>query len=273
MRRLTIVVALLALSACRTSKTITGTIVDYDTRQPIAGATIRISQTGWGRSNGSVVWDKTFDTTAASDSAGAFVATYSVGSSAHLSAWADGFSEFEQWYEPGAHVAIRLKRREPGYTPLPSGVAQVGVSGAGAPMGWIFASRATTTSVTDADVIPSGPIGDITKALTLSAPGAGGLRFVSARDLGVDGEPMIYSGDAPASGYVSSIALDFSGPGGVMFVRTHDGAHYAKIAFTPNGLGSMSNPDGVRALLLPYVYNPSGDRRLPVERPHLGSSR
>ncbi len=210
---------------------------------------------------------------ATTDRVGAFVATYSVGSSAHLSAWADGFSESEHWYEPGARVAIRLKRRDPGYRPLPSGLAQVGASGNGSPLGWIFASRATTTSAADADVIPVAPIGDITKSLTLSATGAGGLRFVSMRDLDVDGDPMIYSGDAPESGYAASIALDFNGPGGVIFVRTHDGAHYAKIALTPNGLGSTSNPDGVRALLLPYVYNRSGDRRLAVERPHLESAR
>lgn len=261
------------LMACRSTSTISGVVIDYDTHQPIAGASITIAQSGWGWSNGSLVWDKSYDTHATTDGAGAFAARYTVGSTANLVASADRYSEFRHWYDSGAHVTIALKQRSPDYRPLPTDLVCIGVADDGAPFGWTFAARTMERDAARADVFPSGSLADVTHALTLTTSRGGGLRFVSLRDLGVDDDPLVFASVAPESGYRPTLSLDFSGPGGVIFVRTADGIHYAKIAFTPNGLGSTSGQGIRQALLLPSIYNPAGTRELPLERAPLATRR
>lgn len=258
-----------AAASCRLERSIAGEVADYDTHQPIAGVTVSIAQSGWGWSDGSLVWDKSYETRTTSDAAGAFVARYQVGSSAHLHAWIEGFNEFEGWYDAGAHASIRLKRLAPASLPLR--LAHLGVAEDGAPVGWNFTEGRAESNAAIADVIPTGSVADVTKALTLSAPG--GLRFISTRDLGVEDDSMIYVDAAPDAGYTATLALDFAGPAGVIVIRTRDGGHYAKLSFTPNGLGSETGRGAAKALLLNYVYNPSGGRALPFNRPHLTASK
>lgn len=256
--------AVLAIGACRSDKTIAGSVMDFDTHQPIAGAIVAIDQSGWGWSNGSLVWDKSYQTTTAVDATGAFVAHYTVGSSARLHASASGYNVFEQWYEPGNRASIRLKRLADNALPLR--LAEIGADDDGLAVGWNFAQQQKTSDPAIADVLPAGSLADVTKALTLAAPAGGGLHFVSTRDLGVEDDPMIYTDTAPADGYATTLTLDFSGPAGVIFVRTRDSRHYAKMLFTPNGLGSEIGHRGGKTLLVNYVYNPSGGRDLPFNR-------
>jgi hypothetical protein len=61
--------------------------------------------------------------------------------------------------------------------------------------------------------------------------------------------------------------LDFTGRGGLVFVRTRDGVHYAKFELTPQAFGSFLDHDAKRDAALGYVYGPGGSRYLPFEIP------
>ena len=254
---------------CRYDKTITGTVRDFDTGAPIAGVEVRASQTGWGLSSGGVVWDKSFVTTATTDSGGAFTLHYRVGSSAQLAAADAEYSEFRHYYDAGAHVQLRLARLVPNYVALPSGFASVGKRTDGRFIGWDFAGRREVTDPDSADVIATFAYKDISGALRVAAHSNGGLVFVPQSTLGVDDDYLVFSDSAPASGYAHEVALDCKGTGGVLFVRTRDGSHYAKLAFTPNGFASHSGPGILRTLDLPYVYNPAPSRMLKFQQPPL----
>ena len=62
---------LLTVSACADAH-VTGRLVDYRTDEPIANATVTLSQRGWGRSSGQLVWDKLYTATTRTASDGTF---------------------------------------------------------------------------------------------------------------------------------------------------------------------------------------------------------
>ena len=74
--------------------------------------------------------------------------------------------------------------------------------------------------------------GDTRGPILLRACGRGGLGYVTAESLGVMSDYLVYADTAPEDGYVNELLLDFKTRGGVVFVRTRDGAHYAKFEFT-----------------------------------------
>lgn len=116
-RRLTllILVLLLLLSIAlvffaRRTKTINGRVIDCATSTPIVGATVTAAQSGWGFRNGQLVWDKNYITAVPTDSAGSFILSYRVGSSATLIATASGYLTAQQYEYPGRAKTIRMRR-------------------------------------------------------------------------------------------------------------------------------------------------------------------
>lgn len=105
--------------------------------------------------------------------------------------------------------------------------------------------------------------GDTRGPILLRACGRGGLGYVTAESLGVMSDYLVYADTAPEDGYVNELLLDFKTRGGVVFVRTRDGAHYAKFEFTPSGFGGFMDPDVARDVAFAYVFEPSGSRYLP----------
>jgi hypothetical protein len=259
-----VLVALLALAGCRTTKILTGRVLDYDTRQPIASAAVRAAQSGWGWSNG-LVWDKSYESTATSDPTGHFSIRYNVGDSANLVVAADGYSEWRHFYAAGDNAEVRLRRRP--VNPLHSSVLTVGVNNDGSRFGWSFSAGKTTADQLTADLFPEAIAGD-GKSIRLLAGGRGGIRFWSRRDLGVEDDVLIFAPPAPPDDYTPAVTLNFGDDSaateGVYFVRTGDGEHFAKFEVGPSRMTGSGL--GVRqSFLFVYVYDPAGGRDLPFE--------
>lgn len=137
--------------------------------------------------------------------------------------------------------------------------------------GWDFSGKSLATVEEKTDIFPESVESDSRGNIRIRASGDGGLRFVSRKDLGVDNMFLIYSDTAPVDGYEATAELDFESEGGIYFVRTRDGAHYAKFEFIPTAFVMKSGPDIARDLSLHYVYNPEGTRDLRYQG--MGSTR
>lgn len=256
-------IAVLLCAACRTEKFIRGTIVDYDTGLPIAHARALVAQTGWGMSSNGVVWDKSFPTEAFSDADGRFLVRYRVGSSASMRFDLDGYNTYRTWQEPNATVTVRLRRLASIDLPLSSGQLHLGRRRRSGYYGWSFVAKSIASDCKDADIVADSITEDRHAPIHFHSCGLGGIRFVPAESLRVENSFLVYADSAPVEGYETSAVLDFRSRGGVYFVRTRDGAHYAKFEFQPNGAGGLAGPDVVRDLMLEFVYGPTGSRWLP----------
>ena len=250
------------LTGCLIEKTVSGTVTDFETNHPIHGATIRAAQHGWGISNGTLVWDKDYSSHATTDEQGRFTIGYRRGSSANLWAESPGYQRFQAWYPRNATARIRLKRRTEGLKAFPSGFLRLGRKTDGSFYGWDFASGQLTTTADEADIYPTSAEPGSKGNMRIRASGAGGIRFVPRAELGVDNMFLVYTDTAPAYGYEPSAELDFESEGGIYFVRTRDGTHYAKLEFIPTAFFMETGPDIARDLSLHYVYNPDGTRDL-----------
>ena len=265
------ILALFSCAGCWGEKQVSGSVRDFKTDQPIEGARIRAAQHGFGISDGSLVWDKDYSTYTSSDARGAFTITYRSGSSVKLSVERQGYQRFEHWYPRDAEARIRLKRRVEGLKALPGGFLRLGQKTDGSYYGWDFSTGQLATTPEDADLLPEYVDPDTRGNMRIRASGDGGIRFVPREELGVDAMFLIYSDRAPADGYTASAELDFRSAGGIYFVRTRDGAHFAKFEFVPTAFAMNAAPDIARDLSLHYVYNPAGTRDLRYQG--IGSGR
>ncbi|HSQ32743.1 MAG TPA: hypothetical protein VLN49_22965 [Gemmatimonadaceae bacterium] len=222
-------------------------------------------QSGWGIDGGQLIWDKSFPTRAVTGPTGDFVLHYRVGSSARLGIDLPGYNQFRAFSGPWKRVDIRLKRLLPPHDRLPGGEARFGLREDGRLYGWSFDRKAIASSCADADVIPAHVDRETRGQVLLTACGSGGLRYIPAETLGVRDQFLVYADSAPADGYTNQLLLDFSGRGGIVFVRTRDGSHYAKFAFTPFAFGGFMDPGVVRDVSFTYVYDPGGGRYLPYD--------
>ena len=266
-----VVLALLSCAGCLTEKRVSGTVTDFETNQPIEGATIRAAQHGWGISNGSLVWDKDYSAYTTADSAGAFTIGYRHGSSVNLWVEHQGYQRFQSWYPKNADVRIRLKQRVEGLKALPTGFLRLGQKVDGSYYGWDFSSGRLADRPDDADIFPEYVERGTRGNMGIRALGDGGIRFVSREELRVDNMFLVYTDTAPLDGYDRTAELDFDSDGGIYFVRTRDGQHYAKFEFTPTAFAMDAAPDIARDISLHYVYNPDGTRNLLYQG--IGSTR
>lgn len=260
-----VVLVAVALGVARRAKTIRGRVTDFDTHEPLSGVPVFANQSGWGISGGGVVWDKSYPYRATSGATGEFTLRYRVGSSARLSVDVAGYNAVRAYAEPESRVEIRLKRLPPPHTRLPTGQVRFGLEKDGSTYGFAFDRAKTAASCDDADVVPVRVDADTRGPILLRACGRGGLHYVTAESLGVISDYLVYADTAPEDGYVNELLLDFKTRGGVVFVRTRDGAHYAKFEFTPSGFGGFMDRDVARDVAFGYVFEPSGSRYLPYE--------
>ena len=265
------ILALLSSTGCLTEKYVSGRVTDFETNRPIQGATIRAAQHGWGLSNGSLVWDKDYSTYTSTDERGAFTVGYRRGSSVNLWVVHQGYQRFQMWYPKNADVHIRLKRRIEGLRALPSGFLRLGQKTDGSLYGWDFSSGRLAATPDTADIFPESVESGSRGNMRLRTSGDGGIRFVSREELGVDNMFLIYTDTAPLDGYQPTAELDFGSNGGIYFVRTRDGQHFAKFEFIPTAFAMEAAPDIARDISLHYVYNPEGMRDLRYQG--IGSSR
>ncbi|HEX8946186.1 MAG TPA: hypothetical protein VF785_23825 [Gemmatimonadaceae bacterium] len=252
-------------ASCRWTKTIHGGVTDYDARTPLAGVAVFANQSGWGTSRGTLVWDKEYRYRAQSGPTGDFVLQYRVGDVARLAVDLEGYNHYADYAAPGERVDIRLKRLPPPHPRLPGGQLRFGLKKDGTRYGWAFDRGTIGSSCAEADVIPERVDEDPRGQILISACGRGGLRFIPAESLGVQTDFLVYADTAPEDGYAGRLLLNFSGRGGIVFVRTRDGMHYAKFAFQPRAFGSFLDPDVKRDAAFGYVFDPGGSRYLPFE--------
>lgn len=106
------VLFLLLTLLCGCQKTVSGIVFDCKSQQPVAAATVTTRQTGWGISNGSVVWDKEFITTTTTNESGYFELSYSVGDAAKIQVTKHGYNSAEQFELPGNAIRIGLLKGE-----------------------------------------------------------------------------------------------------------------------------------------------------------------
>jgi len=256
------------IAACSGDHFVEGTVVDYDTREPVAGVQVQARQTGWLISTQGLHWDHTYTFDAVTDRNGRFHLDYDVGDSAKIQATHDDYVTFIHWYAPDSTPVLKLKRKNPGHVPPRYGVLRLGVE-QHRPFGWKFAERRVTFDPEEADVFPVFESETDWNRLSLTAGGGGGLRFVSAGELEVEGDYLVYTDRAPQQGYADNLDLNFEQAGGVYFVRTGDG-RYAKFEFDPTRLategGTSGYTQGNWSLLLVYLFNENGSRYLKYER-------
>ncbi len=266
-RRVALVLALIPTLSCSPRAVVQGTVTAFEDGAPLAGATVTAVQHGWGFSNGTLVWDKDKSVSVTTDASGDFAVSVRAGSSVKLRVRHPGYQRFETWYERGAQPGIRLKERIDVPRVVPTGSLRLGLRDDGSTYGWSFARGEVAASDTAADVLPVSVSPEPRGVITLRATGRGGIRFVPKSELGVDDLFLVYTDEAPEDGYSDTATIDFSSEGGVYFVRTRDGAHYAKFVFTPSAFAMMPGPGIVRDLTLQYVYNPDGSRNLLYQMP------
>jgi len=252
-------------ASCRWTKTIQGRVTDYEAHTPLTGVAVFANQSGWGTSAGSIVWDKEYRYRSESGPAGDFILQYRVGSVARLTVDVEGYNRYVGYAEPGQRVDIRLKRLPPPHARLPGGQLRFGLKKDGTRYGWAFDRATIASSCADADVIPERVDADTRGQILISACGRGGLRVIPAESLGVQTDFLVYADTAPEEGYARQLLLDFSGRGGIVFVRMRDGMHYAKFEFQPQAFGSFLDADVKRDVAFSYVFDPGGSRYLPFE--------
>lgn len=262
MRVMGAVLAALGVQGCTPERTVSGVVVDFGTGRPLAGVEVTAVQHGWGFSGGTLVWDKDKSTTVTTDADGRFEAPFRWASTVRLRTRQPGYQRFEAYYEADEAVRLRLKEKVVDAPVLPDGFLRVGLRTDGTFYGWDFSRGAIASSADDADILPVRMGAQNRDSITLRAPGRGGIVFVPRSSLGVDGMFLVFSDEAPETGYAEEAVLDFASEGGIYFVRTRDGEHYAKFEFTPSGFGQVVEPGVVRDLSLHYVYAPNGSRDL-----------
>lgn len=69
-----------------------------------------VTQSGWGFSNGSLVWDRSYVYRTTSDDTGRFSVTYNVGSSADILVEKKGYIRAQQYEEENSSISIRILR-------------------------------------------------------------------------------------------------------------------------------------------------------------------
>ena len=131
--------------------------------------------------------------------------------------------------------------------------------------GWNFATAQETNDPKKADIFPTFIDKKKKGRIEIRTFGKGGIQFVTKEQLGIDGQFLSYADEAPLSGYKSTAVLDFESTGEIFFIRSRDGQHYAKFAFSPGSYFMQADKQIARDLQLRYVYNPNGDRDLYFE--------
>jgi len=270
-RGLVLLMLLVALSACRREQALRGRVIDYDSGAPVSGATVSARQSGWGVSDGSLVWDKSFDYRASSDNDGYFELRYAHGSAAHLWVEAQAYQRLVLWSEPSDRLLLPLKPRFLDDQALTAGHLVFGQYRDKRFFGWDFSTCRQVDESSGADLFPVEMDTDSRGRVVLGTSGQGGLVCQSFSELGAPAQPLTYSDKAPREGYLPRVTLDFTqDEGGVCFVRTRDGAHFAKFAYTPHNFAARADPQLQRDVVLRFVYNPGGggDLRFQEESPH-----
>ena len=272
MAHILIVALALLLSGCGVKTyAVEGSIVNYDTQQPLSGAVVTLSAVGWGTRNGFLVWDKVYIYQGVTDEQGRF-SIEARRDATNLMATKGGYIPYQGWHDINRPVHLKLKQKNAEYVPLPSGQLEVG-SMDSVPYGWIFAESKTTSDPAEADIF-MGISNNSREHVILETSGRGGIAFISAEELGVNSDFLVYAAIAPELGYVDAVELSLQrgkeGPAGVYFVRTRDGKHFAKFYFGPSGYGVLGSEqehqEGHWALLLDYVYDPRGSRNLEFQK-------
>ena len=92
-------------------KTISGSVIDCQTNEPVASAEIVVSQNFLEFKSG-VVWFKSYISRAVGDPDGYFQVTYRVGNSADILANKDGYISARQFEGPGDGVVIKMLQGE-----------------------------------------------------------------------------------------------------------------------------------------------------------------
>ncbi len=256
-----------------------GVVLDHLSGEPIAGATVVLERSGWGRSEseGYIIWDKQYRTSVVTDKRGSFSLQtpgppllVGRGPSVLLME-ADGFHGLRTRVEGGAHVSLHTipdhEERSPG------GTARMGQLADGSMFGWSFVENRAVTEPERADLFARG-FAAPDRGVILTVPPGGGLLFIpiSEQEIGIwaEGHLLRFIDAPPQEPEADRLTL---GPDpGTIFVRTRD-RRYAKLAWEPStsvsfggevpGLEAMA----VDQVYLPFIYRPFPGHYLPFQPP------
>lgn len=274
---LILLIPLLTLTACSRG-TVSGELVDYATGKPIAGASISARSSGWGRSKGQLVWDKSYSARTSTDAEGRFTIPLPgprplMMGGTTLSVETDGYQRMSEIVVAGDEpLLLQAVRSVPRTERVPGGIAYIGITESGRPFGWSFARNGATLDLREADIFLLDSVHAGENTLTFASAPPGGLLFRSREEQRIAaasyGMFLRYAGAAPPEGYDSSVTIDPRGSGGTIFVRTADD-RFAKLSFT-TPLTTMRGSIPVSglaervawALPLPFAYNPFPGRTL-----------
>lgn len=267
------------LVGCRQAQ-VSGTVIDYDSGDPVPEAVVAVMESGWNFSE--MVWDKTYYTLGKTDRSGAFridftspVPALFFGSNKDVRVIVshEGYKGFYRNVGKGSFAELKPKARAKGRVSLPLQLFRLGMD-QGSPYGWIFADNDITFAEEQADLFPVFPesFTDLDrgeKSFALKAAYGGGIRLVAAESFGGQRELLAYTDVAPEEGCLPLVNISLDQEGGVYFVRTADGS-FAKFELRPSfsmttGGSEEENRQGVWAVYVNGVYNPDGNRDLYYE--------
>ncbi len=268
---------LVATAACSRGSA-SGTLVDYTTGKPIAGAGVAAHARGWGISNRQLVWDRSYTSGARTDAEGRFTIDLPgprplVFGGTTLSVEADGYQRISEITVPGdGPLQVQAMRSVPRAERVPGGMAYIGITESGERFGWSFAANRPVLDLREADIFLADSASTLGGPLTFASNAPGGLLFLSRDQQRLAsasyGMFLRYANAAPSDGYQGEVEVDTRGAGGTLFVRTAQG-RFAKLAIvTP--LSTMRGEIPVRgltaraawALPLSFAYNPFPGRSL-----------
>jgi hypothetical protein len=237
-----------------------GHVLDFDTREPIEGAQVviysHVPHLVTSYFGGTSYCDTTI-----TDSKGNFRFLRVRGNLGYVRAEAPGYHEFHGDAARAKAGTLWVNPREPGTQYLKRLNVRIGEYFDGGFFGYSFALGDTSSDPTLCDLFPVEadripPPWDTTGVaqrvvlasmrhkLELAALGDGGVIFIPHPVIPESYWPLDYMDEAPLGGYSKSITIDVTGPGGVAWVRTRDGEHYAKLRVLPRASVQLLHRSG-----------------------------
>ena len=227
-------------------------IFDWDSRQPVKGATLVVERSFFSISEKSSMLTEIAADTLMLHHGNHFRKLYFRGMSLEYKVYAKGYRNFRTWTTYNNRDTLWLKKRVFGNPEVFRSQMRIGMYQNGVPIGYDFSERDTTSVLENSDIFPIAfeevpgtgyetiENGKSVKhymdyKVVLIAPGAGGFRLVSAGSVPPSAQPLDYLDVAPASGYLDSLIFDTDSDDELVWLRRRSGKHFAKIKMRKTG--------------------------------------
>lgn len=96
------------LLAFSSTKNVQGSVIDCETKAPIADADVSINGIGWGWDNNQLIWDKSYTLTSESNENGVFNINYKIGNS--LVTKKEGYLPAQNYISANTTIIVGLRK-------------------------------------------------------------------------------------------------------------------------------------------------------------------